>query len=126
MELKAYEALCIFSEMVRDENASDAVTRVCKEIEKQGGTIVQTVPLGRRTFARQLKKREAGHFARIDFELDPAKLVTLHGRFKLSEELFRVQVTGKERRSAKLVKAEAEAAAAAAEPKAVGSPDGAQ
>ena len=59
--------------------------------------------LGKRTFARPMHKRENGVYALVRFELDPAKVTELVNRYRLVEEVFRVQILAvDDRREAKL------------------------
>ncbi len=71
--------------------------------------------LGKRTFARPMQKRENGVYALVRFEMDPSKVRELVNRYRLVEEVFRVQILAvDERREAKLA-AQREAAARRAE-----------
>ena len=86
-----------------------------------GGTILSTESLGKRTFSRPMKKRESGVYVKVRFEMDPSKVAELVNRYKLVEEVFRVQILAvDERREAILAderarrQAEAEASAARA------------
>ena len=78
--------------------------------------------LGRKTFARVMKKKDSGVYVRVRFELDPSKVAELRSRYALNDEIFRVQILAVDDRREALVveqnarrkaKAEAEAAAAA-------------
>ena len=71
--------------------------------------------LGKRTFARPMQKRENGVYALVRFEMDPSKVRELVNRYRLVEEVFRVQILAvDDRREAKLA-AQREAAAKRAE-----------
>ena len=115
--MKPYEALFILAETVRDENVEEFAAKIRAEIERAGGTIEQTLPMGRRSFASALKKREGGVYLRIDFQIEPDKLAGIQSRLKLNEDIFRMQMVGvgKERfraaRAAAVAKAGAEAPA---------------
>lgn len=108
-ELKPYEALFILAETVRDENVEDFAAKARSEIERLGGVIEQTLPMGRRPFALPLHKREGGVYLRIDFQMDPAKLPGLQPRFRLNENIFRMQLVcvEKDRKIAAQAKAKA-------------------
>ncbi len=110
--MKPYEALFILAETVRDENVEEFAAKARAEIERLGGVIEQTLPLGRRPFAVPLHKREGGVYLRIDFQMDPAKFPALQPRFRLNENIFRMQFVGvaKERRLAATASAKAKAA----------------
>ncbi len=113
--MKPYEALFILAETVRDENVEDFAAKARAEIERLGGVIEQTLNMGRRPFAVLLHKREGGVYVRIDFMMDPAKFTGLQPRFRLNENIFRMQFVcmAKERRIAAQAKVKAEAKAAA-------------
>ena len=83
-----------------------------------GGKVEAQEILGKRTFARPMHKRENGVYALVRFELDPAKVTELVNRYRLVEEVFRVQILAvDDRREAKLA-VQREAAAKRAELKA--------
>ena len=96
------------------------------EVARLGGNVLEKVSLGKRSFSRPMKKRESGVYVKVRFELDPLKVTELVNRYKLVEEVFRVQILAvDDRREAKLAQernaraarmAKKEAAAAAAEP----------
>ncbi len=90
--MKRYEGMFIFPERMKEEPLEAAIKAVNNEIEKAGGTVTATTRLGRRGFARRLKRETAGHYVVITFELDPAKLQPLSERWRLMSDLFRFQV----------------------------------
>ena len=119
--MKKYDALYIFVTAPKEDAVEPLIEKVGGEITRLGGVVLGSEMLGRKTFARELKKREAGIYVRIRFELDPAKVAELRARYALSEDVFRVQVLlVDDRREALVVeqnarrKAKAEAAAAEA------------
>jgi len=92
------------------------------EITRLSGKVVSTDVLGKRSFARPMHKRDSGVYVKIRFELDPRHVADLKKRYRLLEDLFRVQILAvDERRESVLVqqeenhKARAAARAAAAE-----------
>lgn len=118
--MKKYDALYIFIN-ARDDAIEPFLEKAGAEITRLGGTILGSESLGKKTFARELKKHDAGLYVRTRFELDPAKVEELRARYALVDEIFRVQIlTVDDRREALVVeqnarrKAKAEAAAAEA------------
>ncbi len=95
--MKKYEALFIFPDILKDDVLEAAVNRVRGEVERLGGTLGETLVLGKRQFARTLKKRDSGFYVRLSFMLDPDKIAPLNARFKLHENLFRSQIVNVER-----------------------------
>ena len=126
--MKKYDALYIFVNSPKDEALEGLVERMGAEITRLGGQLIGSEALGKRNFARPMKKRESGVYIRIRFELAPDKVAALRARYAIMEEVFRVEVLAVDERREQLVieqaarrKAKAEAAAAAA----ADSPDGA-
>jgi len=91
--LKKYEGLIILSQPVDEQTLEDKLDKIRAEVTKQGGTVEHTTRMGRQTFARRLKKKDAGFYVLITFTLDPAKIAPLRERYKLNEDVFRVQFT---------------------------------
>ena len=56
-----------------------------------GGKVESTTRMGRRQFARPMQKQTAGQYMVITFKIDGDKLRALQARFKLIEDIFRVQ-----------------------------------
>ena len=90
--MKKYEATIIFRESLQDADWDGAVDSVRAEIERQGGTLKSCTRLGRREFARPMKKQTAGHYGLLAFEMDGGKIASLLARLKLNDQVFRVQV----------------------------------
>lgn len=102
--MNTYEGLFIFPELLNDEELEAARTHVLAEIERQGGRILGVRKLGRREFARPLAKQRSGVFVRTVFELDGGKVAPLRARYRLSDDVFRVQITRGDEKSMDWVK----------------------
>lgn len=120
--MKKYDGLFIFAGMVKDEALDKQVDKARGEIVRLSGKVLSTEVLGKKTFARPMHKRDNGVYVKVRFELDPAQIATLTGRYHLIEDIFRVQILAvDERREAVLaqqaeeMKAREAARAAAAE-----------
>ncbi len=122
--MKKYDALYIFVGIAKDDALEANLDKALAEVERFGGNILEKVSLGRRSFSRPMKKRDSGVYVKVRLELDPANVDALIKRYKLIEEVFRVQILAvDERREAKIAQeradraerqAKKEAAAAAA------------
>ena len=122
--MKKYDALYIFVGIAKDDALEVNLDKALAEVERFGGNILEKVSLGRRSFSRPMKKRDSGVYVKVRLELDPANVDALVKRYKLVEEVFRVQILAvDERREAKIAQeradraerqAKKEAAAAAA------------
>ena len=89
--MKKYDALYIFVGVSKDDALEANLEKALGEISRLGGNVVAQDSLGRRTFARPMKKRENGVYVKVRIELDPAKVEELVNRYHLVEEVFRVQ-----------------------------------
>ena len=128
--MKKYDALYIFVGIAKDDALEANLEKALAEVTRLGGNVITQDSLGKRGFARPMKKRENGVYVKVRFEFDPLKIDELVKRYQLVEEVFRVQILAvDERREAKIAQertvraerqakkeaAQAAAAAAAAE-----------
>lgn len=91
--MRTYETLIIFADKVKDDNVNEAFDAFQAEIERQGGEVLDRLTLGRRMFARPLKKRDSGLYGKMFFNLEPDKITPLKQRCKFVDLLFRLQIT---------------------------------
>jgi len=91
--LNTYEGLFIFPELLNDEELEAARSHVLAEIERHGGKVLGQRKLGRREFARPLGKQRSGVYVRVVFDLDGGKVPALRARYRLSDDVTRVQIT---------------------------------
>ena len=109
--MKKYDALYIFAGTAKEDTLDEQLAKALAEITRLGGVVETQTVLGKRTFAHPMHKRESGVYAEVRFLFDPLKVSELVNRYKLVEEVFRVQILAvDERREAKLA-AQAEATA---------------
>ena len=122
--MKKYDALYIFVGIAKDDVLEANLEKALTEVTRLGGNVLEKVQLGKRMFSRPMKKRESGVYVKVRLELDPSKVDELVKRYKLVEEVFRVQILAvDDRREAKIaqerteraeIQAKKDAAAAAA------------
>ncbi|MBC8206311.1 MAG: 30S ribosomal protein S6 [Kiritimatiellales bacterium] len=91
-----YEGLFIFPETLDEEQLDQAIDAVKVELEKLGGSLESTTRLGKRSFARPMKKKKAGIYAIIMFHLDGGQIPAFKHRLKLSTNVFRSQFVKKD------------------------------
>ena len=109
--MKKYDALYIFVGIAKDDVLEANLEKALAEVTRLGGNVLEKVQLGKRQFSRPMKKRENGVYVKVRLELDPAKVDELVKRYKLVEEVFRVQILAvDDRREAKLAQEKAERA----------------
>ena len=101
--MKKYDALYIFVGVTKDDVLEANLEKALAEVARLGGNVLEKVSLGKRSFSRPMKKRESGVYVKVRLELDPLKVSELVNRYKLVEEVFRVQILAvDDRREAKL------------------------
>lgn len=88
--MNKYEAMFIFPESLKD--IEEALGKVRAEIKKHGGDVESTTRLGKRVFARTMKKQDAGQYVIVTFKLLTDQVKPLMTRFKMNEDIFRVQI----------------------------------
>ena len=98
--MKEYEALFIFPTSLSEEEINEALARIEAEITKLNGTQTHVDILGRRTFARPMKKAYAGQYVKLQLELVPETISPLLERLKFIDAIYRTQITVKVQRPA--------------------------
>ena len=108
--MKKYDALYIFAGQAKDDVLENYIEKALAEVTRFGGVVETKEVLGKRTFARPMHKRESGVYVEVRFEIEPSKIADLVNRYKLVEEVFRVQILAvDERREAILARQREEA-----------------
>lgn len=87
-----YEGLFIFPETLDEESLDLAITRVKEELEKLGGTLESTTRMGKKNFARPMKKQKAGYYVVMMIQMDGTRLDAFKARLKLASDVFRSQI----------------------------------
>jgi len=91
--LNTYDVMFIFPATKNDEEFTKLQEAVTGEITRLGGTIERTDKMGRRSFARILGKASTdGLYLRLWIKLEATAIDPLLARFRLNEDIFRVQV----------------------------------
>ena len=109
--MKKYDALYIFVGAVRDDALEASLEKALAEITRLEGNVLEKVSLGKRTFSRPIRKRESGVYVKVRFEIDPLKVEELMKRYRLVEDVFRVQVLAvDDRREVRIARERAERA----------------
>jgi ribosomal protein S6 len=86
-----YEGLFIFPETLDEDTLDLAITRVKEELENLEGTLESTTRMGKKNFARPMKKQKAGYYVVMTIKLDGRQLDAFKKRLKLATDVFRSQ-----------------------------------
>lgn len=90
--MKKYNALFILPAALSDEDVQKTLQNVQESISKLQGTATNVDVLGKRMFARPLKKQDMGHYVKMQIEIAPGSIDALIARVKLNENVFRMQI----------------------------------
>ena len=109
--MKKYDAIYIFVGVTKDDVLNANLEKALAEVTRIGGTVLSTESLGKRTFARALSKKESGVYVKVRMELPADRIEELIKRYRLVEEVFRVQILAvDERRESQIAQERAERA----------------
>ena len=113
--MKKYDGLYIFAGQAKDDVLDGQIAKALAEVTRLGGNVLVQEVLGKRAFAHPMRKRESGVYVQVRFELDPAKVSELVNRYRLVEEVFRVQILAVDDRREAILATQREEAAKRAE-----------
>ncbi|NOU35486.1 MAG: 30S ribosomal protein S6 [Kiritimatiellaceae bacterium] len=91
-----YEGLYIFPETLDEAQLDQALEAVKVELEKLGGTLESSTRLGKRSFARPLRKKKGGIYVVNMFRLEGGQMAAFKHRLKLTTNVFRAQFMQKD------------------------------
>lgn len=78
----------------KEEGVKDALDKISAEISAAGGKVETVQKMDRKSFARVAdKKHNAGFYANIIFNGEPATVAQLQTKFAMNEDVFRVLFT---------------------------------
>ena len=88
---RIYEGLFIFPETLDEEGLDKAIEAVNNELVNLGGSLDSSVRMGKRQFARMMKKQKSGYYVVLVFSLETEKIAKFKERLKLGNDVFRYQ-----------------------------------
>ena len=90
--MKTYETVIILNDrLVQDEGKAFA-EEFSSKISRAGGEIIKTTPLGRKQFAREIKKQKTGTYWDFILKTSEEEAKKLADAYKLDERVLRTQV----------------------------------
>ena len=91
--MSKYEGLVIFPETMKDDALETVIGQVKAEVERQEGVVENVTRMGRKPFARPVRKLAGGHYVVFNLTMDGRRLADLNARLKLNDEVIRSQFT---------------------------------
>ena len=93
---RAYEAMYILRPQLEEEQVDATVKKLEDFLTKSGGTIVRHEKKGKKKLAYEVKDQRDGHYALINFTLEPNQINELKRYFALSDETLRYLILRQE------------------------------
>ncbi len=87
--MKKYESVFILDIRKVDDEGKGFSEEFGKNLESWGGKLVESNPMGRKQFAREINKRKAGIYWDYVYELDPLKAIEVRNKYRLDERVVR-------------------------------------
>ena len=89
--MKTYETVIILNDrLVQDEGKAFA-EEFSSKISGAGGEIIKSTPLGRKQFAREIKKHKTGNYWDFIINLPEFEIKKVPEAYKLDERVLRMQ-----------------------------------
>ena len=123
--MKKYDGLYIFAGQAKDDVLAGMIDKALAEVMRLGGNVLAQEVIGKPKDAYPMHKCDRGVYVLVRFELDPSKVSELVKRYRLVEEVFRVQILVVDERREAVLAAQREAAAQRAAAKAQAEADAA-
>jgi ribosomal protein S6 len=90
--LKKYETVIILDDRNINDDGSEFLTEIEKFLKEAfNGKIEKTENMGKKTFAREMKKRKTGIYLDIIHEMSPENVSELREKFRLDNRVLRLQ-----------------------------------
>jgi len=92
--VKRYEGLFIFDTAGKEDSIKDTIDKISADITALGGKVETVQKMDKRNFMRVAnKKHNAGFYANVIFEAEPAMVEQLKHRLAMNGDIFRVLFT---------------------------------
>ena len=89
--MRTYETVVILDDRrVHDEGVAYG-DEFAAMLTAAGGEVIRKKALGRKQFAREMRKRKTGYYWDFIFKLDPAAAAALPEKYKLDERVLRLK-----------------------------------
>jgi len=90
--LKKYETIVVLDEKNVNNDGADFLAEFEKLLKEEfEGTVHESVNMGRKQFAREMKKRKTGIYLDVVHEMAPEKETLLRDKFRLDSRVLRMQ-----------------------------------
>lgn len=105
--MRDYEAVFIVDDRSLNVSLENFTNQVVSQVQDMGGKVHSTESLGRKQFARPIKKQQAGTYLDFIISLDPDKVEDFTESYRLSDEVLRLKIFAYEEKPEKSAGSEA-------------------
>lgn len=99
--MNLYEAMFILEPDVDEEGLKKVVTGIEEIITSKGGVVEDSKTEGKKNLAYPIRKKQQGIYHLIKFSLVPEAMSSIDNAFKLNDNIYRVIITKKSKKSRK-------------------------
>ena len=90
--MKKYETIVVLDEKNVNNDGNDFLAEFEKLLKGElKGKVIESVNMGRKQFAREMKKRKTGIYLDVVHEMIPEKEIKLRDKFRLDNRVLRLQ-----------------------------------
>lgn len=90
--MNTYEAVFILDERQYSDGGEAFADGIVQQVEKAGGRLLKKNAMGRRQFARPIRKQKAGIYWNFIIEMEPEQVEPLKEAYRLDTTVFRAAV----------------------------------
>ena len=90
--MKKYEAIFILDEHLADDQGKIFADELAKYVVSQGGSMIESLPMGRKQFAYPVKKRKTGVYWNFIFEIPEDKVNSVKSNYRLDDKVLRSRI----------------------------------
>ena len=90
--MRTYEAVFVLDERRHDDGGRAFAESVAAYIKELGGKVIEQASLGRRQFARPVRKQNSGIYLDFIIELESGQVAAFKEKYRLNETVFRLAV----------------------------------
>lgn len=95
--MKKYEAVFILDIRKSDDDGAAFCKEFSELLTTLGGTLGETLPMGRKQFTYPINKRRAGLYFDFVFDLEPAGVKAIKEKYRLDERVLRNMILAYDR-----------------------------
>lgn len=89
--MKKYESVFILDERQVEDQGKAFSEEMAVLIKSLGGTLEETIPMGRRQFARKIGKKKSGIYYDFVYSIEEDKVGSVKDKYRLDPRVLRMQ-----------------------------------